>query len=67
LEESPGHINNFGIEGRVIIAKSLTAKLVVLPVSAGLRSVVSENRSQIIELYRLGKIMHTMLHVSPAH
>ena len=66
-EELPCHINDLGIEGGVIITNSLTAELIVLPVSPRLRSFVSKNRSDIVQLYRLWQVVHAVLQVGPAH
>jgi hypothetical protein len=63
----PCHINNFGVKGRVVIPDSLIAKLVVLPISSCLGSFISKNRANIIQLYRLGQIMHPMFQVGSAH
>jgi hypothetical protein len=63
----PGHINDFSIKGRVIIAYGLTAKLVVLTVSTGLGSFVSESGDKVVELYRLGEIMQAVFHVGSTY
>lgn len=66
-EQLPSHINHFGVKSRVITTNSLIAKLVVLPVSPGLRSLIPKNGGQIIQLYRLGQIMQPVFQVGPAH
>jgi hypothetical protein len=62
----PCHINDFGVKGGVIIANSLIAKLIVLTVSSCLRPFISKDRGKIIEPYRLGKIIKSMLKISAA-
>ena len=66
-EKLPCHIDDFSVEGRVVVTNSLAAELVVLPVSPCLWSIISKDGSQIIELYWLREIAHTVFHVSTAH
>jgi len=50
-EKPPCHIYNLCVQSRVCFTYSFKAKLVVLPITPSLRTLVAKYGSQIIELY----------------
>ena len=59
----PEQINNFGVDGRTWIPQSLGTDLVVFPIAAGLRAVVTKNRGDVVELHGLRQVVEAILYV----
>jgi len=66
LKQPPRQVNDLSIQSWVTITQGFSAKLLMLPVSPLLRSLVSEDGSEVVKLYRLGQVMHAMLQIGTA-
>ena len=63
----PGHIDDLGIQGWVVVAQGLDAKLLMLSVSSRLRPLVAENRCYIVKPHRLRQVMHPVLNIGTTY
>jgi hypothetical protein len=59
----PRHIDHLCVQGRIAVAQSLNAKLLMLSVPPLLRPLVPEYGGKVIKPHRLGQVMHAMLNI----
>ncbi len=67
LEKLPGGVDNLGVKGRVVIPDCLIAELVMFSQPACLGPFISENRGEVIQLYRLRQVMQAVFQIGAAH
>src|SRR5438094_4169826 len=62
------HFDDYGVDGRsVAAAQYLRANLIKLPVASFLRPFAPEHRPHVVELHRLGELLHVVFDVSAAN
>src|SRR5882724_10358103 len=68
IEKCHHHFDDFGVgRGSIAAAKNFRANLVELPVSSFLRAFSPEHRAYVVQLHRLGQLLHVVFDISAAN